>query len=155
MVLVFTGAVQAQSVDSLFIKKLADEILLHSKAYENLRVLTKKVGPRLAGSTGMVKAEKWGLTAMQQARADKSWMQQCMVPHWVRGGEDKARAIVDLGDGKRGLSLDVVALGNSIGSGPKGVTAQVVEVKSFEELELKKEQVKGKIVFYNYWIDHF
>lgn len=150
MVLVFTGAVQAQSVDSLFIKKLADEILLHSKAYENLRVLTKKVGPRLAGSTGMVKAEKWGLTAMQRAGADKSWMQQCMVPHWVRGGEDKAGAIVDLGDGKRGLSLDVVALGNSIGSGPKGVTAQVVEVKSFEELELKKEQVKGKIVFYNY-----
>ena len=87
----------------------------------------------------MVKAEKWGLTAMQQAGADKSWMQQCMVPHWVRGGEDKAGAIVDLGDGKRGLSLDVVALGNSIGSGPKGVTAQVVEVKSFEELELKKQ----------------
>jgi hypothetical protein len=75
LVLFFTGAVQAQSVDSLFIRKLADEILLHSKAYENLRVLTKKIGPRLAGSSGMVKAEKWGLTAMQQAGADNSWMQ--------------------------------------------------------------------------------
>jgi carboxypeptidase Q len=148
--LVISGVAQAQSVDSLFIRKLADEILLRSNAYENLRVLTKSIGPRLAGSSGMVKAEKWGLAAMQAAGADKAWMQECMVPHWVRGGVDKASTMVNLGDGKRGISLDVVALGNSMGSGPKGVTAEVLEVKSFEELESKKEQVKGKIVFYNY-----
>jgi hypothetical protein len=150
--LLLTGEVQAQaqSDDSLFIRKLADEILLRSQAYENLRVLTKNIGPRLAGSSGMVKAEKWGIAAMQVAGADKAWMQECMVPHWVRGGRDKATTVVNLGDGKRGVSLDVVALGNSMGSGPKGVTAEVLEVKSFEELESKKEQVKGKIVFYNY-----
>jgi len=34
MVLVFTGAVQAQSVDSLFIKKLADENPELVKLYE-------------------------------------------------------------------------------------------------------------------------
>ena len=151
--LVISGVAQAQSVDSLFIRKLADEILLRSNAYENLRVLTKSIGPRLAGSSGMVKAEKWGLAAMQAAGADKAWMQECMVPHWVRGGVDKASTMVNLGDGKRGISLDVVALGNSMGSGPKGVTAEVLEVKSFEELELKREQVKGKIVFYNYRMD--
>jgi len=143
MALLFTGLAQAQSNDSLFIRKLADEILLRSQAYENLRVLTKNIGPRLAGSSGMVKAEKWGLAAMQAAGADKAWMQECMVPHWVRGGVDKASTMVNLGDGKRGISLDVVALGNSMGSGPKGVTAEVLEVKSFEELELKREQVKG------------
>jgi len=148
--LICTGVVQAQSVDSIFIRQLADEIFLRSKAYENLRVLTKNIGPRLAGSSGMVKAEKWGLAAMQAAGADQAWMQESMVPHWVRGGTDKATTMVNTVAGKRGVSLDVVALGNSIGSGPKGITAEVVEVKSFEELELKKEQVKGKIVFYNY-----
>ncbi|MBM3158184.1 MAG: M20/M25/M40 family metallo-hydrolase [Bacteroidetes bacterium] len=144
------GVVQAQSMDSIFIRQLADEIFLRSKAYENLRVLTKNIGPRLAGSSGMVKAEKWGLAAMQSAGADQAWMQACMVPHWVRGGTDKATTMVNTVAGKRGVSLDVVALGNSFGSGPNGITAEVVEVKSFEELELKKDQVKGKIVFYNY-----
>ena len=47
-------------------------------------------------------------------------------------------------------ALDIVALGNSIGTGPKGLTAEVIEVVSFADLEAKKDKVKGKIVFYNY-----
>jgi hypothetical protein len=47
-------------------------------------------------------------------------------------------------------TLDVIALGNSLGSGPAGVTAEVIEVTSFDDLENKKDQLKGKIVFYNY-----
>jgi hypothetical protein len=37
-----------------------------------------------------------------------------------------------------------------MGSGANGVTAEVILVNSFDELEAKKDQVKGKIVFYNY-----
>ena len=68
------------------IKKISDEILVNSKAYENLRHLTKKIGGRLAGSPQMVMAEKWGETLMKESGADKVWLQECMVPHWVRGG---------------------------------------------------------------------
>lgn len=132
----------AQTDDSLMIRRLADEILLHSNAYENLRHLTKNIGPRLAGSPGMVKSEKWGLKAMQDAGATKAWLQECMVPHWVRGGKDEARV--------SNRQLDVVALGNSIGTGKKGLTAPVIEVASFDELEKRKDEVKGKIVFYNH-----
>lgn len=139
----------SQSADSLFIKNLADEILRHSKAYEQLAYLTKQIGPRLAGSAGMVKAEQWGLKEMQKAGADKAWGQECLVPHWVRGGVDKATAFFVSND-KKGIPLDVVALGNSIGTGSTPLRAEVVEVKSFEDLEMKKEVVKGKIVFYNY-----
>ncbi len=139
----------SQSADSLFIKNLADEILRHSKAYEQLAYLTKQIGPRLAGSAGMVKAEQWGLKEMKKAGADKVWGQECLVPHWVRGGVDKATAFFVAND-KKGIVLDVVALGNSIGTGSSPLRAEVVEVKSFEDLELKKEVVKGKIVFYNY-----
>jgi carboxypeptidase Q len=46
--------------------------------------------------------------------------------------------------------LDVVALGNSIGTGPKGIVDDVVLVNSFEDLEAKKDLVNGKIIFYNY-----
>ncbi|MFM7645254.1 MAG: M20/M25/M40 family metallo-hydrolase [Sphingomonadales bacterium] len=136
----------AQPSDSVFIRKLADEILLRSTAYENLRVLTKQIGPRLAGSLGMVKAEQWGAGAMQRAGADSTWLQQCLVPHWVRGGQDKARALVN---GKN-ISLDVVALGNSIGTGTTELLAPVMEVRSFEELQQRGQEAKGKIVFYNY-----
>jgi hypothetical protein len=136
----------AQTNDSVFIRRLADEILLRSSAYENLRVLTKQIGPRLAGSSGMVKAEQWGAAALQRAGADCTWMQQCMVPHWVRGGQDRARAVVN----EKSISLDVVALGNSIGTGPKELVASVMEVRSFEELQQRQQEAKGKIVFYNY-----
>jgi carboxypeptidase Q len=140
-------SVRAQNEDSLFIRALADEILVNGQAYENLRVLTKQVGHRLAGSPGMVKAEAWGATALKQAGAEKVWLQQCMVPHWVRGGKDEAH-IVDAQ--KKNPRLDVLALGNSVGTGPKGVSAPVVLINSFEELEQRKDEVKGKIVFYNY-----
>jgi len=136
----------AQNDDSIMIRRIADEILLHSKAYDNLHDLTKNIGGRLSGSPGFYKAEQWGLKILQQSGADKAWLQECMIPHWVRGGEDEA--ISNIASQKK--NLDVIALGNSKGTGPKGVQASVVEVTSFEELEKKKDSVKGKIVFYNY-----
>ena len=148
-VLFFPLFAQAQSSDSALIKTIADEILVNGKAFENLRVLTKQIGGRLAGSPQMVKAEKWGAETLRQSGADTVYMQECMVPHWVRGGKDKA-AIVRVGDKTQARELAVLALGNSMGSGPKGVTADVIAVASFAELEQRKNEVRGKIVFYNY-----
>lgn len=139
---------RAQNEDSLFIRSIADEILVNGKAYDNLRVLTKQVGPRLAGSPGMVKSEAWGKETLEKQGADKVWLQQCLVPHWVRGGKDEA--IVTNAPRKKPLHLDILALGNSVGTGPKGVTAPVILVNNFDELEQRKDEVKGKIVFYNY-----
>ena len=138
------NSVSARQQDSLMIKKIADEILLHGKAYDNLHYLTKKIGPRLAGSAGMVKSEAWAQQALKEAGADQVWAQQCMVPHWVRGGKDEAALAGS------NTKLDVVALGNSIGTGRSGLRAPVIEILSFEDLEKKKDLVKGKIVFYNY-----
>jgi hypothetical protein len=132
--------------DSAWIRRMANEILTNGQAYKNLRVLTKEIGGRLAGSPQMYQAEDWGFQAMQQAGADHIWKQACLVPHWVRGGNDQAIAHGSAGKRK----LDVVALGNSQGTGKKGLKAEVVLVNSFEELEAKKNQVAGKFVFYNY-----
>ncbi len=146
-ILFSSTALFAQKEDSVFIKRISDEILTNGKAYENLRYLTKQIGARLAGSPGMVKSEKWGLQLMEQYGADKAWKQECMVPVWIRGGADQANVVSAALKNKK---LDIVALGNSIGTGKKGLTAEVIEVKSFDDLEAKKDQVKGKIVFYNY-----
>src|ERR1044071_9940457 len=136
----------AQNDDSIMIRRIADEILLHSKAYDNLHDLTKNIGGRLSGSPGFYNAEQWGLKALQQSGADKAWLQECMIPHWVRGGKDEATANI----ASQKKSLDIIALGNSMGTGPKGISANVVEVRSFEELETKRDSIKGKIIFYNY-----
>ncbi|MFN4314238.1 MAG: M20/M25/M40 family metallo-hydrolase [Chitinophagaceae bacterium] len=138
----------AQNDDSVMARRIADEILVNGRAYENLRHLTKKIGARLAGSPGMVASEKWGLEQMKSAGADKYWMQECMVPYWVRGGID--RASYQVGNQKMLRTADVVALGNSIGGKAE---AELMMVKSFEELDARKEEAKGKIVFFNYPFD--
>jgi carboxypeptidase Q len=140
----------AQKEDSIMIRRISDEVLTNGKAYDNLRYLTKQIGGRLAGSPGMVKAEKWGLKTMSESGADKTWLQECLVPHWVRGGKDEAKTVLSSKGAAIPQTLDVVALGNSMGSGSKGVKAEVLLVNSFNDLEEKKDQVKGKIVFYNY-----
>jgi hypothetical protein len=148
------AAIGQTADDSVLIRRLADTILTDNKTYGNLRVLTKKVGARLSGSAGYYKAEKWGQAALQDALAEKVWLQECMVPHWVRGGKDSASFAWASNEGVRGLhmggGLDILALGNSVGTGPKGVRAPVILVNNFDELEQRKEEVKGKIVFYNY-----
>jgi carboxypeptidase Q len=146
VILLMVCTLNAQYDDSVFIRRIADEILVNGKAYEDLRVLTKQIGARLSGSPQMVKAEQWGLKTFQSLHPDKAWLQQCMVPHWVRGGKDEATARY----GNQRKPLDVIALGNSLGSGRSGVNGNVIEVKSFEELESRKDIIRGKVVFYNY-----
>ncbi|RYY38344.1 MAG: M20/M25/M40 family metallo-hydrolase [Chitinophagaceae bacterium] len=152
--LLFSGFAFAQNADSLFIRRLADEVLVNSRAYENLRELTKGIGGRLAGSPAMVRAEQWGRKTLQKAGADSVWMQQCMVPHWVRGGKDKLTYLESVSkphekERAREYALEVLALGNSLAT--KGVVSgRVLVVRDFDELEAKKDSVKGRIVFYNY-----
>jgi carboxypeptidase Q len=138
----------AQNEDSLMIKKISDDILLNGKAYSNLHTLCKSVGQRLSGSPGMYKGEAWGLQTLKDAGAEKAYLQECMVPHWVRGKKEE----VKFQTRKAGMdpSFTVLSIGNAVGTGDKGVLAKVMEVKNFAELERRKDEVKGKIVFYNY-----
>jgi carboxypeptidase Q len=140
-------AMGATTDDSLLIRRLADTILTDGRTYGNLRLLTKTVGARLSGSAGYYKAEKWGQQVLQESNADKVWLQECMVPHWVRGGKDSVSWV--------GGAMDVLALGNSQGTGPKGIEAPVVLIHNFDELEQRKDELKGKIVFYNYPFNPF
>jgi len=139
---------QAQlNQDSITIKKMADEIMTNGKAYDLLRELTKKIGGRLAGSPQQQNAAIWGKRNMEAFNPDKVFMQPCKTPNWQRGGKDFA-AIVGL-DGKATTQkLEVLALGNSLGSNGL-VEADVLAVANFDELEKRKDEVKGKIVYFN------
>ena len=69
------------------------------------------------------------------------------VPHWVRGDIEKA-SIIRSSQGHT-IPIAICALGGSIATPPKGLVADVVEVRSFEELKALGEKAKGKIVFFN------
>jgi carboxypeptidase Q len=104
-IILFSSLAFAQKEDSLFIRKIADEILVNGKAYSNLYTLTKTVGGRITGSPQMYKAEEWAQKALKDAGADKVWLQECKVPRWVRGGKDEAKLI----NGNKEESLAVIA----------------------------------------------
>ena len=136
----------SQIEDSIFIKKMSDDILVNGKAYEWLHYLTKKIGNRISGSDAFAKAMDWGKNTMEEAGASNITMQECKVPHWLRGNGDEVK-IISLNNKKETIRLNAIALGNSIGS---SVTANVIAIKNFDELEQRKDEVKGKIVFFNY-----
>ncbi len=146
--LLATGFVNAQSNDSVNIRNISNEILTHGTAYENLRYLCKEVGPRLSGSQQAQKAVEATFKMLKDTGADTVFLQPCMVPHWVRGGKEKG--IISLANGTK-FNLRLCALGNSEGTGKKGITASVIEIKNFAELDrLGTDGIKGKIVFFNF-----
>ena len=146
LILILFSATGRAQTDSLFIRQIADEIFQHSTAYSNLYTLTKTIGPRLSGSAQTYSSEKWGQETLTRAGADHVYLQETKIPHWVRGGKDKAAMI---SGGKR-QSISVIALGNSVSTRPGGITAPLITIMNFDELERRKNEVRGKIVFFNY-----
>ncbi len=139
----------APKADSLNIRRIYDEALLRGQSYDNLRYLCQRIGGRLSGSPQAALAVEWGKLTMEKANCfDKVYLQECMVPHWVRGAKEKGQIV-----GNRGKSIPaaVCALGGSVATpGNKPLRAGVVEVKSLAELKaLPDAAVKGKFIFFN------
>nr|WP_250428754.1 M20/M25/M40 family metallo-hydrolase [Pontibacter ruber] len=135
-------AQQNPAADSVTIRKIYDNALTSYKSYEDLRYLTKNIGARLSGSPQAAAAVDWSKKVMEDMGLDRVYLQEVMVPHWVRGEKEVGRI-----EGKKKQDVAIAALGSSVGTGKKGLRAEVVEVHSLEEL--KNKDVKGKIVFFN------
>lgn len=124
---------------------------MNGKAYNWLRELTGNIGGRLSGSPQAAKAVLWAKEKMIEAGADTVYLQEVWVPHWVRGGKETG-TIIETNGNK--TSVPVCALGMSVATPSKGITAQLIEINDFEKLSrLGAENIKGKIVFFNYPFD--
>ena len=133
--------------DSIQFARISTEILNNGKAYTELRDLTKNIGHRLSGSEAYEKSVQWAAQKLLEAGADKVWLQEVMVPVWERGKESLQ---IKSSSGKW-TSLKMLSLGNSEGTGGKDVSGEIIMVRSMEEYNrLTPEQVKDKIVFFNY-----
>lgn len=122
-------------------------LAIHGKAqnrsYNRLAVFTDTIGNRVSGSENLNSAIKYMYHALQSDRLENVHLESVKVPHWVRG-EESAMMLQP-----RNYSVAILGLGSSIGTPPEGITAEVIVVASFDELEKKAAEVKGKIVVYN------
>ncbi len=122
-------------------------------ALKQTAYLTNNIGPRLSGSAQAERAVQYVAGEMRKLGLEVR-LQELKVPHWVRG-EEKGELIAFEGMA-RGTTQKIVltALGGSVATPANGLTAEVVVVESFEELEkLGRAKVAGKIVLFNYKFD--
>jgi len=117
--------------------------LVENGAYDKLAYLTDRIGHRLAGSESLERAVAWAVEEFKRDGIEQVWTQPVMVPHWVRG-EESARIVEPVQS-----RMHLLALGGSVGTPEGGLTAEVIEANSFEELESLGDRVQGKIVLYN------
>jgi hypothetical protein len=131
----------------------ADRILAAAASdddgYAALTYLCDDIGKRLSGSPQLNTAVAWGAELMRKAGLQNVRVEPVMVPHWVRGSE--SGALLYKGEaGPITRPLHMLGLGMSVGTPKEGITAPVVFVHDFAELDaLPDAQVKGKIVVYN------
>jgi len=124
--------------------KLIDAALTDDAGLNRLEYLCYRIGNRLSGSAALDQAVAWGAEEMKKAGLANVRTIPVKVPHWVRGRES-AEMIEPLRK-----PLFMLGLGGSVATPPDGITADVVAVSSFDELEkLGKRAVEGRIVLYD------
>jgi carboxypeptidase Q len=124
-------------------ERLQKEAFRTHGAYEDLAWLCDRIGHRLSGSPQLDVAIVWAQARLKAAGLVNVHAEPVMVPHWVRGHES---ADLILPTPHR---LNILGLGGSVGTAEGGLTADVVVVGSFDELEKLGEAVKGKIVLFD------
>jgi carboxypeptidase Q len=131
------------------LKQLQQAALKSDYAYRQLAHLTDSIGPRLTGSPQAEAAVQYVAGEMRRLGLEVK-LEKLSVTHWVRGEE--TGALVEYPGQTAGTQQKILltALGGSVATGPKGLSAEVVVVNTFEELTaLGRERVAGKIVLFN------
>ncbi|CAF5058698.1 unnamed protein product, partial [Rotaria sp. Silwood1] len=136
--------------DQSISKTISDQLIelvtrgaFHGVTYYRLAALADTIGPRLCGNESLTQAVNWIQSAMITEGLDNVHIEPVQIPHWIRG-EERAQLIQP-----RYAKLSMLGLGNSVGTGPKGIQAPVLVVRSFDELNVRCEQARNKIVVFN------
>ena len=148
-VLVSTSAHAASpGNDPAALAKIRDTAMASDYAWQRTADMTDLIGPRLSGSRGAAAAVTQVAEAMRKLGA-KVTLQPVKVPHWVRGVE--TAELVEYTGRPAGITQRVVltALGGSGATPAAGLTAQVVVLKSLDELKARSLEVRGKIVLFD------
>ncbi len=147
MSIAISSAQNTGNEDAAILDKIYNTALVEGQSYAWLDHLSNQIGARLSGSLNAKRAIEWAEKELKALEVDKVWLQSVTVPKWTRGVTEFA--YIETNPGAT-TNVPIAALGGSVATAMGGTKAQVVEVKSIEELrQLGKEAVQGKIVFYN------
>lgn len=141
-----TGAWSQSEIDAQYravADRIIDAALADSSAYARLAELVDRFGHRLSGSASLEHALDWIIAQMERDGLANVRGEPVMVPRWVRGAES-AELVEPL---RRALPM--LGLGGSVGTPPGGIEAEVVVVGSWDELEARADEARGKIVLFN------
>ena len=123
--------------------RLIGEAVGGTFAWQRLAVLTDSIGNRLSGSPALDRAIQWAIDEMKRDGLENVHAERVLVPKWVRGAE--SADIVEPAH----HSLVMLGLGDSVGTPPEGIQAEVLTIHGFDELDAKSGEVRGRIVFFN------
>ncbi|MFN7967098.1 MAG: M20/M25/M40 family metallo-hydrolase [Acidobacteriota bacterium] len=130
-------------------KQAADKIIAAARQDEQgwarLTALCDRVGNRFTGTPGLEHAIDWALADWTKDGLDDVRREAVMVKRWKRGAES---LLLMQPNGPRPLPM--LGLGNSPGTGERGITAPVVVVADFDQLQKLGDAVRGKIVLFNF-----
>ncbi len=131
------------------VRMIIDEAMKDSSAWERLAYMCDTFGPRLSGSDNLEKALNWITEQMKSDGLDNIQRDEVMVPVWIRGNESCSLI------SPRKSKMNFMSYGGSIATPVEGITAPVLVVNSFEDLQNKANEAKGKIVVYNVPFIHY
>jgi carboxypeptidase Q len=123
--------------------RLIDAALGDTTAYARLADLTDRFGSRFSGSKSLEDAIDWILDRLRADGFANVRGEPAMVPHWVRGQESVTLT------SPRVAPLHMIGLGMSVGTPAEGITAPVLVVNSFDDLQKRAAEAKGKIVLFD------
>jgi len=124
--------------------RIREASLKSDGAFEKLRYLTDRIGARLSGSSALEQAVVWAKDTLLADGHEHVIAEPVRVPHWVRGAQS-ATLLAPLT-----REIPVLTLGGSVATPAGGVTAELLVVSSFDELEARKAEAKGKIVLFDH-----
>jgi len=124
--------------------RLIEAALADTEGYAKLTYLCDRIGNRISGSPSLDRAVAWSVEQMKRDGLVNVTTLPVKVPHWVRGRES-AKLIAPVEK-----QLHMLGLGMSVGTPAEGITADIVVVSDFDQLDqLGRERVQGKIVVFN------
>ena len=132
---------------------IRDAAMASDYAYRQVSHLTENIGSRPVGSPQAAAAVEYVAGQLRELGLDVR-LEAVRAPHWVRGLE--TAELVEYPGHVSGTVQKVVvtALGGNSPTSSQGITAEVVAVGSFAELEsLGSAAVSGKIVLFNVAFD--
>ena len=110
--------------------------IFKGRTWRTLARFVDKFGSRLAGSANLENAIDYMVDVLKRNHLENVHTEPVIVPHWTRG-EEYAWMV-----SPRLEKLAMVGLGLSVGTPGEGITAQILVIKSFEELKKKSALVQ-------------